>query len=1057
MKILAVRGSNLASLEGSFAVAFDQPPLRDAGLIAVAGDTGAGKTTLLDAISLAFYATTPRLHGASATLRVGDPAEAEEQRLGANDPRQILRRGAGDGFAEVDFVGADGRRYAARWSVRRARGRAGGRVQPDELSLALLGGEVLAQGNKRETLAAIEQAVGLTFDQFRRAVLLAQGEFDRFLRAPANDRARLLEAITGADLYTRLSIRAYTKARERQEGLAQLRAEHDRIALLDPEARTALATAIAAEAEVRSRCRARLESLQAAGLWWANEARLAEQVRRAEAEADAAAHQAEDEPAARAQLARVQAADGLRMLHREAAVAAGEAGIPITDEGLRGVQEWLAAHAELAPIATRWPRAAEALRRCAELGAEHAALPAREPLLRRAAEARDAAARARQACAEAADAWQAAGAAQETARLASEAEPEHVRRAALEAAKSRLETARSLRDLHGRVLEEEAEWSARRQEAAEVERARAEAQARWKAAERAAQDAAGEAAEAQRALRLAQASLDLAAHRAGLVPGEPCPLCGAREHPLAGAALPADASVASWTMRLAAAQQRVGQWREEAGTARGIEDQCRQRLAALRLRIEELGRVVAARRVALAESAAGLQVDAAAEDAAPLLEACERDSSRAHAEAAAAHARAVELVRALEAAAARVAGAAATMAARERDRAGLEAGLAGIEQEVARRDRDEQHLVRRLAEERAGVREVLGSLADADATALTALAGVPVARPAGSPDGGSLLERDPEGLAVAVRAAVERFVRRRDAAVALGRLRDAAASAGLVLDPLAGLLRWDRAWIEAETRRLAGLTERVARAQARRRALEEELARHQGTGVPAVAREALPAARAAATAAEAASEARLRELEGRRAADEARREVRADLGRRLAQAEAEAAVWLRLAELIGSAKGDQFRRFAQGLVFQDLLRRANRHLAGFARRYALQRVPGHDLEVQVVDHDLGESVRAVSSLSGGETFLVSLALALALSELTARTVRLGSLFLDEGFGTLDPATLDTVLAALDAVQAAGRQVVAISHVAGLAERIGAVVLVQKVAPGASRVAVCGAG
>ena len=106
-------------------------------------------------------------------------------------------------------------------------------------------------------------------------------------------------------------------------------------------------------------------------------------------------------------------------------------------------------------------------------------------------------------------------------------------------------------------------------------------------------------------------------------------------------------------------------------------------------------------------------------------------------------------------------------------------------------------------------------------------------------------------------------------------------------------------------------------------------------------------------------------------------------------------------------------------------------------------VPGEDLDLQVVDCEMGQEVRSIHSLSGGETFLVSLALALGLASMAAANLRFETLFIDEGLGTLDPEALEVVLAALDALQATGYQVGVISHIEGLAERVGARVHVEK--------------
>ena len=133
MKILAIRGRNLASLAGAFEVDFRREPLASAGLFAICGRTGSGKSTILDALCLALYDRTPRLARAARGSVLPDVGD---ETVSQSDPRTILRRGAADGCAEVDFVGNDGVEYCARWQVRRARGKSDGRLQPSEVMLA---------------------------------------------------------------------------------------------------------------------------------------------------------------------------------------------------------------------------------------------------------------------------------------------------------------------------------------------------------------------------------------------------------------------------------------------------------------------------------------------------------------------------------------------------------------------------------------------------------------------------------------------------------------------------------------------------------------------------------------------------------------------------------------------------------------------------------------------------------------------------------------------------------------------------------------------------------
>ena len=220
MKILAIRGRNLASLAGEFCVDFQQEPLSSSGLFAISGPTGAGKSTLLDALCVALYDATPRLLRAG-TRGIALP-DVKGEVVTPYDTRNLLRRGAAEGYAEVEFVGNDGLCYRARWSVRRARARADGSLQNTTMSLLRLPEAQPVGGTKMEVKAEIARCIGLSFEQFTRAVLLAQNEFSGFLKADDNERGELLETLTGNLVYTEISRRAYERAREEKELVRRL-------------------------------------------------------------------------------------------------------------------------------------------------------------------------------------------------------------------------------------------------------------------------------------------------------------------------------------------------------------------------------------------------------------------------------------------------------------------------------------------------------------------------------------------------------------------------------------------------------------------------------------------------------------------------------------------------------------------------------------------------------------------------------------------------------------------------------------------------------------------
>lgn len=237
MKILAIRGKNLASLEGQFNIDFTVEPLKSSGIFAITGQTGAGKSTILDALCLALFDNAPRLNKAESSVNVYD---VEEKTITQKDSRNILRRGASEGYAEVDFVALNGDKYRSRWMVRRARGKADGTLQATSIKLDNLTGNSEEQGTKSNLLNRIVELIGLSFDQFTRAVLLAQGDFANFLKAKSSEKAELLEKLTGTEIYSKISVSIYQKTTDAKNALDLILQRMKDVKLLDDEELDAL-------------------------------------------------------------------------------------------------------------------------------------------------------------------------------------------------------------------------------------------------------------------------------------------------------------------------------------------------------------------------------------------------------------------------------------------------------------------------------------------------------------------------------------------------------------------------------------------------------------------------------------------------------------------------------------------------------------------------------------------------------------------------------------------------------------------------------------------------
>ncbi len=163
--------------------------------------------------------------------------------------------------------------------------------------------------------------------------------------------------------------------------------------------------------------------------------------------------------------------------------------------------------------------------------------------------------------------------------------------------------------------------------------------------------------------------------------------------------------------------------------------------------------------------------------------------------------------------------------------------------------------------------------------------------------------------------------------------------------------------------------------------------------------------------------------------------------------------WAKLNDLIGSRDGKKFRVFAQGLTLKKLAELANRHLIQLHGRYLLNKPNTQDLALEIIDTYQADNVRSINTLSGGESFLVSLSLALGLSDLAGRNTRIQSLFIDEGFGTLDESALDLAISTLENLQASGKTIGVISHIKELKERIGTQIQVEKQGSGFSAVSI----
>ncbi len=1235
MRVLAIRGHNLTSLAGTFEVDFDAEPLSSAGIFAITGPTGAGKSTLLDAICLALFNHVPRLASAAR----GQVGAADGEKLAADDPRALLRHRATEGYAEVDFIGVDRGRYRARWYVKRARLRSDGSLQNVQQTFTNLDTGHVYGGTRTETLNAIKDKIGLTAQQFGRAVMLAQGEFNAFIDADSNTRAELLEKLTGTDLYARLGIAARAKAERLREGLnaiemrigaqnglddIQRAKAEERLSKASVEHETArevlaarerdrswhtLATELAARVEAAEEARraANLKQTEAeprrTGLasrrvafaivptWQAvidAEAKLSATQRRISALEEAVTQargretEARSADACAAETLRIAEAaleqerpnleaarnldgriaelnDRLRPLSASsgAAAEAVEASAAHLSTATKDFEQATTQRLALADWLERNRTHGTLVARRDDLAAditEHAELTEQTGFL----EAGSVALATRLSDAQTLLAEDEAGAGLARAALAAAEQNVEIARSALPTSDITEGIERTRDGLNGveplllaferadaELARLNVELDEDRAELSRLDREIEASDSRRGEIDAALPDLEARHAEAARSGALSAAASGDAAERlrGALVEGQPCPVCGGTDHVVAALTGLLDGRAADDAARV-------------AELANDLSALGRERAILLdRILQSGIRRTAASERIAgggSAIAAASVQRDGASTTLRAALRKCAIDEDPGSQDvrgAVSARLRAVETDRARfararddekVAATALDAARSAAASADEKERAAALA-VRDLEVEVRRAADRLGEIIRRRDQVATSLDGSLGQHFDwrDDAAAVATLDGFVVAwrektlelqtidtalperaksaRDAAIVHGQQTIQLDAAttaeqaasqeldrlvlqrvpllgGEAVTdvtdrVTKAVEAASAAREAArVAFDGARSvataAAASHGQAVKSLeldqgdterrrlslegelatkqVGIDLVERvategeAALDAEAVALAAIERAVVVAETELHSRIGDREAHISTEAPVISLDALGDALNEATAAEAATRSELSDTQMVIRQDDKAREATAALRRTLEVDRVAAHPWFQLDSLIGDATGAKFRRYAQGLTLERLLLHANARLGELKPRYSLERAPGSEMLVQVVDHDMAGEIRGLPNLSGGERFLVSLALALGLSEMsTGQGLRVESLFIDEGFGALDSASLGQAIGVLEQLHATGRRVGVISHIEEVKERIAVKIAVVPASKGSSIVEVQG--
>ena len=1018
MKILAIRGKNLASLAGEFEIDFRREPLKQAGLFAITGKTGSGKTTILDAMCIALYEKSPRLEDIRNS-------NAIENNLQENNPRTILRRGSSEGYAEVDFMAVDGYEYRVRWSISRTRNNPNGNFRPTSYDLHNLStGEhqaLTATDHKRE----IPLLTGLTYEQFTRAVLLAQGKFSAFLKADENEKATILQTLTGTEIYSRISALIYSRYGEAKKELELVEEKKRGLVILTEEELDSLNAKMNGLQQQQQKNEKEIQVLTAQKQWIERMAQL--QAQHAEAvkrHAEAVAQMQACEPL----IKRAERIDSIQPVRDtfiqkvsiERQRAGHEAQLNDLKVKLQGADKELTA-------ALQQSKEAETLQKKTQ--EEYDAL---KPIINEALKVEE----------------QTRGCVKRAKEI-----NENKERLAKEYATTLATIDNSRKEQQKKEEESKsiAEWFEKYKEFAEVIPAipgivaniQAIESSRKQMALREKTIADATVHLAHNEKRLAEVTKrkeelartltsEIAALRGRLVEGEPCPVCGSTHHTLV---ISDEATLAEKELEIAKEEVR----KDEEYLIRSIEGY-RNEISGGKGIIETLGKQVEelhAINMSQMQGVSNANVILTQENSATKLSNLTMEWKKKSEQLTEAKEKLSVIAKSLELSTVRATEQAKelqecekTLSATNGEAEDLKDRLTQLLGEWKTTENAEKEFGRRITEANrqfSAATEKRASVADG------------YNRLKGSIEEKTRLIASNDELHKRLTAEVDSYLEKRDDGMTIAELAE--------LIEASKDIQQMRSVIEKATK---AVTESKATVAERERGIEEHLKSDtkllEQREIKDIEEEiaGITAQRKSCTDEISAINATLLK-------DKENNQLFAKYRAEHKEKESNANNWAKLNMVFGSAKGEKLMRLAQGYTLDILLDVANSHLKEFSGRYMLSRISRDSLGIKVIDLEMMSDCRSVHTLSGGETFLTSLAMSLALSTISSNRMSINSLFIDEGFGALDSETLKSAMDALEQLQSLGRKIGVISHLNEMIERIPTRITVTKNSNGKSRI------